>query len=201
MENRDLETMATEEPERNMKLITWIEFKSAKERREQKVIFWKTNDYQKNGRQARDHNLCLLKADLRKEHCPKYAKSLKNAPRKSYPIKNPKYFSGHLTQDDMQMTCRWCAGGASRWKNTQHHTAVGNCILKRHTSQNGQNKPTDGLSLSSWPIHDAWMYQNITRLKDILLLSVREKFFWKEWPKSKHLTILSANKDVEAQSV
>lgn len=58
-------------------------------------------------RQVRDHDLRLLKAYLRKEHCPKYAKSPRNAPRKSYPIKNPKYFSGHLTNDDMQMTCRW----------------------------------------------------------------------------------------------
>lgn len=58
-------------------------------------------------RQVRDHNLCLLKAHLRKEYCPKYAKSPKNASRKSYPIKNPKYFSGHLTKDDdMQMTGR-----------------------------------------------------------------------------------------------
>lgn len=41
-----------------------------------------------------------------KAHCPKYAKSPENAPIKSYPVKNPKYFSGHLGKDDMQMICR-----------------------------------------------------------------------------------------------
>lgn len=88
-----------------LKLITRIEFKSAKERWEQKG-FLKKLTIKRVDRQVRDHDLRLLKAYLRKEHCPKYAKSPRNAPRKSYPIKNPKYFSGHLTNDDMQMTCR-----------------------------------------------------------------------------------------------
>lgn len=45
-------------------------------------------------RQATDYDLCLQNISD-KRACSKYAKRPKNAPRKSYPVKNPKYSRGH----------------------------------------------------------------------------------------------------------
>lgn len=105
MENRALEIMTTEGPRRNSNAYSTDRIETHKREMGAKIFLEELSEEWASKSQAR--TLCLQKTYLIKVHCSKYAKSPKNAPMKSYPIKNPKYFSDHLSKDDMQMICRW----------------------------------------------------------------------------------------------